>query len=434
VTISAESVFERVNALRDDAASLFDDLAKGTSDSPGVTRAPYGEGEDFAHELVSARARARGFYVSRDAAANTYMTLRGRDRLAPRILIGSHLDSVPHGGNFDGAAGVVAGLVAMSALSSLGLRPECDITTMGVRAEESAWFQVSYVGSRSALGMLPKGALESKRIDSGRTLFEHMKASGGDPAAIRQGTRSIDPASLRAFFEVHIEQAPSLVESRLPIAICTGIPGNFRYPNARIIGVVGHVGLPRQFRHDPVFAAADFACALDAIWKEYEDNGKPMACTLGRFHTDATSHSMTIVPGEFNFSLDVRAYDARQLEEVEARVMEAISEIEARRGVKFDLGQRANAAVGNVDPAIAAQLHDAAKRLKIPAMKLGSPGSHDAAAFAAAGVPMAMIFVRNPNGSHNPDEAMAIEDFLQATALLTYWLAVQVCSPPLAVA
>lgn len=427
-------MLDRVFLLRDEAVSIFDALATGSSDFPGVTRAPYAEGENFAHELMSNRARAMGLDVSSDAAANTFMTMRGRDRASPRIVIGSHLDSVRHGGNFDGAAGVVAGLLAMSALRSLGLEPDCDITTMGVRAEESAWFQVSYVGSRSALGTLPKGALDSKRVDSGRTLFDHMKSVGADPAAIRQGQRSIDPASVRAFFEVHIEQAPSLVEARLPIGICTGIPGNFRYPDVRITGSTGHVGLPRRFRQDVVFAAADFVGALDAIWKEFEAKGMPMACTLGRFYTDPAQHSMTVVPGEFNFSLDVRAYDTRQLEDVEARVLGAIPDIEERRHVRFDLGQRASAAVGNVDSEIRDQLQRAATLLDIPSMTLGSPGSHDAAAFAAAGVPMAMIFVRNPNGSHNPDEAMEIDDFLKATAVLTYWLAAHVCSPKLAVA
>lgn len=432
VVVSAESVIEHVAASRDVAEALFDDLAKGTSDAPGVTRAPYGEGESFAHQLMASRAKSMGFYVSRDAAANTYMTLPGKDRTAPRVLIGSHLDSVRHGGNFDGAAGVVAGLIAMSVLNALKLKPECDITTMGVRAEESAWFQVSYVGSRSALGTLPAGSLEARRIDSGRTLFEHMQSCGADPGALKQGFRSIDPRSVRSFLELHIEQAPSLVDAGLPVGLCTAIPGNFRYPNGKITGEYGHVGLPRRFRRDAVFAAADFANALDRIWEEFENRGMPMACTLGRFHTDPGQHSMTIVPGEFTFSLDVRAYDEKQLQDVEAHILQAISGIEARRHVKFDLGQRASAAVGKVDKIILTQLQEAAARLNVPSMMLGSPGSHDAAAFAAAGVPMAMIFVRNRNGSHNPDESMEIDDFLQATSLLTFWLAAHVCHPKLA--
>ena len=106
------------------------------------------------------------------------MTLRGEDRKAPRIMTGSHLDSVGNGGNFDGAAGVIAGLVAIRSLQQLGLRPHCDVTTVAFRAEESVWFQVSYIGSRSAFGVLPAGALEAKRVDTGRTLEEHMAECG----------------------------------------------------------------------------------------------------------------------------------------------------------------------------------------------------------------------------------------------------------------
>src|SRR5580658_9654601 len=102
------------------------------------------------------------------------MTLTGRDRAAKSIVIGSHLDSVPHGGNFDGAAGVLAGLATVGALRALNLTPDCDIVVMGIRAEESVWFQVSYIGSRASLGTLPDGALDVRRVDTGRTLADHV--------------------------------------------------------------------------------------------------------------------------------------------------------------------------------------------------------------------------------------------------------------------
>jgi len=136
---------------------------------------------------------------------------------------------------------------------------------------------------------------------------------------------------------------------------------------------------------------------------------------------------MTIIPGEFRFSLDVRAYDAAVLAELERRADAIIAEIEQRQRVRFDIGARARAAVGPVDPSIAAALAEGAGALGIPVLQLGSPASHDAAAFAACGVPMAMLFVRNQNGSHNPREAMEIEDFLSATTLLTWWLAEECC-------
>lgn len=419
---------QAVLAQRALAERLFDRLAEGSPGHPGIMRDTYGPGEDFAHRLMRDYAAGEGLRVDVDAAQNTYMTWSGRDASAPRILIGSHLDSVPHGGNFDGAAGVIAGLVATAALRGLGARPDCDIVTMGVRAEESVWFQVSYIGSRSALGALPDGALEARRVDTGRSLAEHMRACGGDPERVRTGPPALDPATIRAFLEVHIEQAPALVELGQPIAICTGIPGNFRYASARIHGVHGHVGTPLRFRRDAAMAGADLAMRMDAIWREHEARGVPMAVTFGRFHTDSAAHGLTIVPGAFEFSIDVRAYDADVLASLEQSFLAAIREIEALRGVRFELGARAAAAVGPADAAIAARLMEIAQDHGIAATRLGSPASHDAAAFAAAGVPMGMIFVRNENGSHNPDERMEIDDFLEACTVLASWLAEQACT------
>lgn len=422
----AAAVREAISGQRDQVEDVFARLAAGSQGEPGITRDTYGEGENFAHRLLADQARACGLEITHDLAANTYATLPGRDRTAPRILIGSHLDSVPHGGNFDGAAGVVAGLVAIEALRRLGIEPCCDVTAMGVRAEESVWFQVSYIGSRSALGTLPDGALDARRIDDGRLLGESIAACGGDPDAIRRGERHLEPAALRAFLEVHIEQAPSLVDSGVPVAICTGVPGNFRYPEARVMGRHDHVGTPRRFRRDAAMAGAELAMTMDRIWEEEEAAGSPMAITFGRFHTDAAVHGMTTVPGAFAFSLDVRAYDQRVLDRVEARMLAAIGEIERRRRVTFDLGARASAAVGPVDPGIVAGLEASAARMAIATMPLGSPASHDAAAFAAAGIPIAMLFVRNDHGSHNPAEAMEIDDFLTACTILTDWVAREV--------
>jgi N-carbamoyl-L-amino-acid hydrolase len=148
-----------------------------------------------------------------------------------------------------------------------------------------------------------------------------------------------------------------------------------------------------------------------------------MACTIGRFHTDTATHGLTIVPGEFHFSLDVRAYDEAVLAELDRQVDAIIAGIEQRRGVHFHRGPKARAAVGAVDASIKSALERAAAELTIPVLQLGSPASHDAAAFAAAGVPMGMIFVRNENGSHNPREAMAIDDFMTGATLLTRYLA-----------
>ena len=420
---SAADIAARVRALKPFAADLFERLAACSTGGPGITRDTFGTGEQAAHTLTEACARSLGFETRCDAARNLTMTLGGDDRDAPCILMGSHLDSVPRGGNFDGAAGVIAGLVAMQVVRDLGVPRPFDVATMAIRAEESIWFEVSYIGSRSAFGKLPTGALEARRIDTGRTLAAHMADCGADVEALREGAAAIDPAGIRAFIEMHIEQAPQLVEAQKPFAIGTGVPGNFRHPNITISGEHAHVGLPRRFRKDAVLAASDFARGLDDIWVENEAAGKAMAFTIGRLQTDPERHGLTIVPGAVTLSLDVRAYDAAHLDELEGRMGDLVARIEHVRGVSFDLGVRASAPPAPSAPELVDGLSAAALSLGHDDLQLASPASHDAATFGSMGVPTAMLFVRNENGSHNPNEAMDIDDFLDATATLTVWLA-----------
>jgi beta-ureidopropionase / N-carbamoyl-L-amino-acid hydrolase len=413
---------------KQDIAGLFEALRAGSQVGDGITRDTYGRGEQYAHQLIAARASAMGLETRRDHAANLHLTLAGKNRSAPRLMTGSHLDSVANGGNFDGAAGVVAGLAAIRGLQLLGVQPSCDITTVAIRAEESVWFQVSYIGSRSAFGMLPPGALEAKRVDTGRTLAEHMAECGANVDAVRRGLASLDARSIRAFVELHIEQAPQLIEAGLPIGIGTGVPGNFRYPQVKLLGEYAHVGLPRRFRRDVVLAASEFAIGLDKIWEMSDASGRPMAFTIGRFHTDPKEHALTKVPGELNLSLDVRAYCATHLGELEAQVLDLARDIGKKRNVSFEFGARASAEVAPSHPELFATLTECAKALGIATMPLASPASHDTATFTVAGVPSAMVFVRNANGSHNPREAMEIDDFLEGAALLTAWLVAEATS------
>lgn len=415
-----------VDQQTDFAGDVFDRLRAVSEDVRGVTRASYGEGEQAAHGLMAEFAAELGLEVSQDAAANTYMTWPGHDRSAPIRLVGSHLDSVPQGGNFDGAAGVVSGLTAIRALQALGHAPAQDIAVMGVRAEESCWFGVSYIGSRSALGVLPEDALETAtRIDDGMTLATHMARCGGDPDRIANGPPHLSIEKIGAFLEPHIEQGPILVEEGYPAGIVTGIRGNRRFPHARCFGEYAHCGgAPRRVRRDAVVAAAAFVQAMDRLWDEADAAGDDFACTIGKLQTDAERHAMTIISGDVAFTLDMRSVDPDMLTRLEGRVSEIAAEISVANGVRFELGAITCAAPGVMDPRLIRTYRAAAASMGVRTMDIPSGASHDSAAFADAGVPTAMLFIRNANGSHNPDEAMEIPDFIDATKLLAAALAV----------
>lgn len=127
------------------AERMFDELRAKSFDGVGITREAYGPGEAMAHAMVARESEALGLEVATDFAGNLYATLPGADRAAPRVLIGSHLDSVPQGGNFDGAAGVLAGMATVAGMRKAGFTPARDITVLAVRAEEAgAWFPTSY--------------------------------------------------------------------------------------------------------------------------------------------------------------------------------------------------------------------------------------------------------------------------------------------------
>jgi N-carbamoyl-L-amino-acid hydrolase len=400
--------------------ALLDALAAIGADAPGITRDAYGPGEDRAHALVAGVAREMGLQCQVDAAANLHMVWPGSDAALPMVLVGSHLDSVPHGGNFDGAAGVVAGLAAVASLQASGFRPRRSIGVLALRCEESPWFQMGLIGSRALCGTLPPAALELRRAGTGRTLAEHIRASGGDPEAI--GRPLLPRDRIAAYVEVHIEQAPQLLEAGKPIGICAGMPGNLRHPFIRITGADAHTGLPHRFRQDAALAGADLALALEAMWLDEAATGRQMAVTIGRFHTNPARHELTVVPGDFTLSLDLRAYDAAHLAALERRLHAIVADVAARRRVSIALGERVAAAPGLMDAGVQSALVAAALRCGVPSVPLASPGTHDANNFGAFGVPIGMILVRNANGSHNPDEAMDVADLAAAVDVLAAWL------------
>lgn len=397
------------------AAGLFEQLDRATRQGRGIVRDSYGAGEQAAHDIMRVAAERIGLEVSIDAIGNLTLTLPGADRGAPRILIGSHLDSVPQGGNFDGAAGVVAGLCALASLRSARFVPSCDVGVMGIRAEESSWFDVSYLGSAGAFGLLDPDCLSVRRADNGRTLEATLIERGFDPEAIRQRRRLLEPTQVRAYLELHIEQGPRLVDAGLPAAIVTGIRGCKRFRNARCIGEYGHSGaLPRPLRHDAVAATVALLHHLERVWLREEAGGADLLVTTGEISTDPAMHAPSKVAGETRFVLDLRSVSEDTMSSVAAEAQSAAEHIGKQYRVTFDLG----AATDSPPAVMDARLRSKLMTLLEHPLEMASGAGHDAAVFAKVGVPSAMILVRNDHGSHNPDEAMALEDFAVGTRAL----------------
>lgn len=406
------------------AARLFDILAANTKDSAGFTRASYGDGEQFAYELMAKTAHEAGLLVDSDVAGNMYLTLKGRDPDEGTFLVGSHVDTVPQGGNFDGAAGVIAGVAILTAWKRAGFAPSGDVTVIVIRAEESTWFPYSYIGSKAALGLLPPAALDIPRADTGRTLSQHMEELGFEPKAVARGETRWTPYNLRGYVELHIEQGPVLTGRGIPVALVTGIRGSFRYRDARILGEYGHSGaVPREYRRDAVVAATDFVSQLDREWVRLEGEGHDLTVTIGKLFTDAQQHAFSKIAGEIGICIDVRSHSRPTLDLMKTYVDRLAEETSSRHGVRFELGPLTGSEPAMMDPRLLDIFTNAAAQLDVPHIQMASGAGHDAATFAHFGIPSAMIFVRNQHGSHNPDEAMEMADFELATRVLAQGIA-----------
>lgn len=407
----------------DTAKRLLEQLATETADPPGVTRASFGSGEARAHAMIVAEAKRLGLEHHHDAIGNLYITLQGRDRSRPCVMIGSHLDSVPHGGNYDGAAGVLAGLAILEALSDAPA-PPFDITLMAIRAEEMIWFPEHYLGSRAAFGLLPTDSgTRLKRSDTGMTLEHHMLEAGFQPELIAQQQPTLSASQIQCFLELHIEQGPVLVELGIPVGIVTAIRGNKRYRYCSITGQTSHAGgVPRRCRRDAVLAGAEFISTLEAHWIQLESEGKDLVLTVGEFFTDPHDHGITKVPGHISFTLDFRSADDATLQAFDEKLIDTANSISKDRGVKIDLGNSTHAIDEQMNPALMEELSSAATRCNIPSHHMASGGGHDSAVFASQGIPTAMLFVRNDNGSHNPDEKMDMPDFEAACTVMLEWI------------
>jgi N-carbamoyl-L-amino-acid hydrolase len=394
-------------------------LREATGDGIGITRESYGAGESLALDIIENAARQFGLETARDLGANLVATFPGSAPDLPYLACGSHLDSVPQGGNYDGGAGVIAGLAILAGLKQDGFIPRRTLKLFGLRGEESAWFGKAYMGSSALFGRLTPEDLASPQAVTGRSLADCMREVGADVDRIMRGEPLIDSSKVAAWVELHIEQGPVLVARKLPIGIVTGIRGNIRHRVVQCIGEAGHSGaVPRWLRRDAVFATAELITHLDRHWRTLLERGRDLVITSGIMGTDSSEHAIARIPGTVKFSFEARSQSQETLEAFYDLFVSECASIGEERGVEFKLDRRMQSAPATMDPVWIDKLRAAARNLGLPDEPIPSGAGHDAAVFSHAGIPSAMVFVRNENGSHNPHEDMQIDDFMKGVAVM----------------
>ena len=395
------------------ANSLFAEVRELSADGVGVTRESYGRGESAVGDYLRDFAQSQGLAVDVDQAANLHFRLPDTPIDNPGVWSGSHIDSVPQGGNYDGLAGVVAGLLCLIARKQQGATAALPLQVVAFRGEESAWFGKAYVGSGALFGKISAEDLALKQRTTGQTLAECMQLVGADVEAIRAHRRLLDPAQVKAFLELHIEQGPVMVARKLPLAVVSGIRGNVRHNCIRCIGDAQHSGVvPRWLRHDAMFAVADLIMRLDEHWRVLLERATDLVVTTGVVTTNPAEHSISRIPGQVNFSFEARSKSLDTLEAFYQIMRAECTAISRERGVQFEFDRRLLSDPATMDDSLCRLLSQACAAQGTPFETIPSGAGHDASLFANAGIPSGMLFIRNQNGSHNPDEAMELDDFM----------------------
>ena len=405
------------------AKKIFDDIRAMSADVQGVTRQAFSAKETEVLDYLTKIGQSLQLEITLDRAGNVWMTLPGKDRSLPAFVAGSHVDSVPQGGNYDGLAGVTAALTVAWWMRQTGFQPVRDYTVLMMRGEESSFFGKAYMGSLGMLGKLTAKDLALKIRDGSCTLAEAMQSCGIDTEAVSGGKPLVDIDRIAAFVELHIEQGPTLdAQKEARAGIVTGIRGNIRHKAVRILGEAAHSGATdKPYRHDALMAFTDWMQRVDRAWDRWLIQGEDLVFTGGVLKM-ASSAAISVIPGEVTFSVDIRSLSADTVKRFHDLMQKYGEEVASERGVKIEYDPALVTAPSGVDAALSDRLETSAKAEGIPCMRLASGAGHDSAVLGNNGIPVAMIFVANQLGSHNPHEAMKMEDFMQGTDIL--WAAV----------
>jgi allantoate deiminase len=403
----------------DDVISRVEALARHSDSSGNYTRTYLTPAHQAAARQLAQWMREAGMQVRVDAVGSVIGRYAGSDPnpeiRGQTLVIGSHFDSVRNGGKYDGNLGILVGIACVQELHRSGERLPFAIEVAAFADEEGARFQTSFLASRAMVrGAEAMGPLLDRADAGGVTLAQALREAGLDPS--RTDEARIDPRSLAAYVEVHIEQGPVLLEAGLPLGVVTAIASGSRY-HARVRGEAGHAGtVPMAGRRDALAAAAQMVLAVEAQAKAVGGVG-----TVGML--EVANGTGNVIPGEVSFTMDLRAPDDARRAKLEAAVLAELEAIAAGRGVRVEAGRRHDVRASPCAPWLQDQLEASIRRVGAEPLRLPSGAGHDAMILAEV-TGTAMLFVRCGAGgvSHNPAETVTREDAELAVRALSDFL------------
>lgn len=386
----------------------------GKQISGGVSRYSFTPDEFRAKELVAAYMKEAGLVVREDAVGNLIGRREGAGPTAAAVLTGSHIDTVPDGGMFDGALGVLAAIEALQRMDEQGVRNDHPIEVIAFTDEEGSRFGFGMIGSRAVAGTLQPNDLE-QRDEQAISIAEAMRAAGLEPERIGEATKP--PHEVKAYVELHIEQGRVLENLNEPVGLVTGIAGPL-WQQFTLIGQAGHAGAtPMHLRRDPLQAAAEILNYIYAEAKKYEN----AVATVGKLR--ALPGGVNVIPGEVQFSLDLRDIDEAQRDQLEASIHAYSQQVCEKHGVELQIDMLQRVAPAPSSPAVQEAVAKAGRLAGLADLpRLASGAGHDGMQFSSLW-PIGMIFVRSLGGiSHNPKEWSSPEDCAAGTEVLYHTL------------
>lgn len=401
--IEASTIKSQLEAL-----SVFGRPEGGTFQD-GVSRIGYSDADIAGRRFVMDLMRNAGASVRIDAAGNIFASRAGSDASLPPVLFGSHIDSVPNGGNFDGDLGSLSAVQILRTLNDLRIVTRRPLTVVVWACEEASFAGAMLNGSRAAAGKPRPG--EMTQVSRGLTKAGAIGRIGGDPEKL--DTARLAQGMYHAYVELHIEQGGTLARDGVPVGVVDGIVSIDDY-NVIVKGAANHAGTtPMQGRQDALVAAAELTLAVREV--VVSETGTQVG-TVG--HMDVSPNATNVIPGEVRMTIELRDLSSAKLERLGEKIMARAAAIAAETRTEIAMTR-----AGHMEPALAATevqraIEGAASRLGFQSRHLPSGAGHDAQMMATL-MPMGMIFVPSVGGiSHSPKELTSWQDCANGANML----------------